>query len=187
MTSTVEICNYALAKVGEQTIVSLNDGTDPANQCDLLYPFARDYVLRAHPWNCAIKRTALAASTTEPIYEFDNQYPLPSDLLRLLDVDLGSDDDWRVENGAIVANVDGALNIRYVYRIEDPNRFDAHVVEVLASYLAVQLVEPLTQSNTKKQLLTQQFEQVFAIARRSDAQEDPPARLEDGSWLKARI
>lgn len=187
MTSVVDICNFALAKVGEQTIISLGDGTPPSNYCDLLYPQSRDYVLRLHPWNCAIKRKALAASTTEPVYNFDNRFPVPSDLIRLLDVDLDNTQTWRVENKAIYADVDGPLNIRYVYRIEDPNEFDSHVADLVALRLAVMLVEPLTQSNTKKQILLQEFKDEYVIARRSDSQEDSPAKQEDGSWLQARI
>lgn len=188
MTSVVDICNYALAKVGEQTIVSLGDGTPPSNYCDLLYGKSRDFILRAHPWNCAIKRKALAASTTEPVYDYDNRFPLPSDLLRLLDVDLENyTSGWRVENRAVLADTTGPLNIRYIYRIQDPNEFDSHVVELIAAHLAVELAEPLTQSNTKKQILMQEFKDTFTIARRSDAQEDSPTRRESGSWLRSRI
>lgn len=187
MPSVVDICNYALAKVGEQSITSLDDGTPEATKCKLLYPFARDFVLRAHPWNCTIKRKSLASSTTDPVYEFVSAFNMPSDLLRLLDVDLDNDDDWRVESKKILADVEGPLKIRYVGRIDDPNSFDTHVIEVIACYLALQLVESLTQSNTKKQLIASEYEQAFALARRSDAQEDSPAKLEDGSWLKSRI
>lgn len=187
MASVVDICNYALAKVGEQTIVSLGDGTPESNRCDLLYPLSRDFVLRMHPWNCAIKRVKLAASSTEPVYEFDNRYPLPSDCLRVLDVDLDPQSPWKIEGRAIYADVDGALSVRYVSRLEDTQQMDVHVIDAIASYLALQLVEPLTQSNTKKQLLMDDFRTTIGLAKRSDAQEDSPGIRESGTWLRSRI
>ena len=61
MAATVEsICNSALAKVGATSISSIS-GTDKKSVlCNLLYSKVRDKVLKAHPWNFAIKRARLA-------------------------------------------------------------------------------------------------------------------------------
>lgn len=185
MASVVDICNYALSKVGENTIISLDEGTPEANRCKALYPLSRDSVLRIHPWNCVIKRARIASSVDDPEWGFDKSFPLPADNLRLLDVDTVN--DWRVESNSILADTTGPLDIRYISRVEDSQQYDAHVVDVISSHLAIELVEVLTQSNTKKQLLMQQHEKIVTNAKRSDSQEDSPAPLDDGSWLTSRI
>lgn len=184
MASVVDICNYALSKVGDNKIVAIDEGTPEANQCEILYPRARDFVLRNHPWNCAIGRSLLASSITAPAWGFEKAYPLPADCLRVLDVVDAS--EWRVEGNHILTDFDGALKVRYVKRIEDTEQFDAHVVEVISSFLAIELAESLTQSNTKKQILLEQHKSLMALAKRSDAQEDYPAKIADDTWLQSR-
>jgi hypothetical protein len=58
--SEVSIANMALSHVGQHNqIAALSDSTEAARQCNLHYEQARDSLLRAHPWNFAIKRTVL--------------------------------------------------------------------------------------------------------------------------------
>lgn len=55
----VSICNMALSRIGHTTISALSDANDAARQCNLHYEPSRDGLLRAHPWNFAMKRTRL--------------------------------------------------------------------------------------------------------------------------------
>lgn len=57
----VSIANRALSRVGTNNVLTALDGTgNEANrQCYLHYEPCRDALLRAHPWNFAIKRTVL--------------------------------------------------------------------------------------------------------------------------------
>lgn len=59
----VSIANMALSRVGQHNqIAALSDSNEAARQCNLHYEPARDALLRAHPWNFAIKRTKLITS-----------------------------------------------------------------------------------------------------------------------------
>jgi len=58
-TSDVEICNSALQKIGAETITTLSDNTRRAALCNRQYDKVRKKLLRAHPWNFAIRRAAL--------------------------------------------------------------------------------------------------------------------------------
>lgn len=185
MSSVVDVCNKALDKLGHGPITSLADGTKAANLCTRAWPLIRDQVLRDHPWNFAVKRAVLPPSTTAPGWGFSTAFPLPNDNLRLLEVRDLSTDEYSVEDGSILADAT-TLYIRYIYRVTDPNRYDALFIDAAACRLAFELCEALTQSNTKKDALFQEYEDSLTRARRVDGQENPPQRYEEDEWISVR-
>ena len=60
MASVVGICNRALEKLGGGYIAALTEASKEARALNRAYDYVRDAVLRAHPWNFAIKRASLA-------------------------------------------------------------------------------------------------------------------------------
>jgi len=186
MASVVDICNRALDKLGQGPIVSLEDGTKSANLCNRNWPLIRDQVLRDHPWNFAVRRAILAPDVNEPVWGFNYKSPLPSNCLRLIEVDNLSTGEYQVEGRAILSN-DEAIRIRFIARIADPNDYDSLFQDAVASRLAVELCESLTQSNSKKELLIQEYDMILTAARRVDGQENPPAVFEEDEWLLARF
>jgi hypothetical protein len=185
MPSVVDISNKALDKLGQGPIVSLEDGTKSANLVSRNWEMVRDQVLRDHPWNFAVKRAALAADVTPPAWGFSNQFPFPADLLRLLEVRDLSTGEYQVEANTILAN-DDVLYIRYIRQVIDPNEFDSMFTDAVATRLALELCEALTQSNTKKQMLFEEYDQSLNGARRVDGQENPPAVFEEDEWIEVR-
>ena len=185
MSSIIDVCNKALDKLGQNPIISLTDGNKAANLCSRNWPLVRDQVLREHPWNFAMKRDILAPSTDAPAWGFENQFPLPADWLRLVEIRDLSTGEYQVESNTILANSD-ALYVRYIFRQEDPNKYDALFVDAVASCLAVELAEPLTQSTQKKQLAMQMYVESLVAAKRIDGQENPPVEYEEDDWIKVR-
>lgn len=185
MPSVVDISNKALDKLGQGPITSLEDGTKSANLCNRNWTIIRDQVLRDHPWNFAVKRSILAADTTAPAWGFTYQFPLPSDCLRLLEVRDLSTGEYQVEANQILAD-ESALYVRYIRQVTDPNEYDALFVDTVATRLAFELCEALTQSNTKKEMLWQEYEDSLNRARRVDGQENPPQQYEEDDWVSVR-
>lgn len=185
MSSVVDVCNKALDKVGHGSITSLNDGSTAANLCLRNWETIRDEVLRVHPWNFAVKRTSLAPSTTAPDWGFTNAFPIPADSLRILEIKDSDAFNYQFENKNILSD-ESVLYIRYIYQVTDPNLYDSIFINVVANRLAVELCEPLTQSNTKKQSLLQDYELSLTRARNIDGQENPPASYVEDEWIKAR-
>lgn len=185
MASVVDVCNRALDKLGQGSIVSLEDGTKAANLCIRNWPLIRDQVLRDHPWNFAVKRVTLAPDVAEPAWGFNYRTPLPTDCLRLIEVRDLSEGEYQVEGRAILSNQD-VLYVRYIARVIDPNEYDALFQDAVASRLAVELCEPLTQSNSKKDILIQEYDMILTAAKRADGQENPPAPFEEDTWLLSR-
>ena len=65
--SDLDLVNFALAKAGAEAIESLDDTDHTAKICNKLYIPTKDFVLRQHAWNCAIKKADLGSANVPPI------------------------------------------------------------------------------------------------------------------------
>jgi hypothetical protein len=189
-TSVIEICNNALLDLGEEAIVSLADNTKAARLCNQRWPAVRDAVLRAHPWNCATAQTRLAAGSEPPAWQYDRRFPLPADCLRVLavEVDGAALEAWEVQEGAILCDEDGPLDIAYIRRIEDPRLFDPLLCEALSSRLSATLAYPITASTSLAQSFWSAYAEKLREARGVDAREAAPISAPGPtSWLRAKL
>lgn len=88
MASVVDICNLALAHLGDEATVSSIDppeGSAQAEHCARFYPVARDTALEAHDWNFATTRNVLAlVGSAWPSWAFC--YELPTPCIRAISV-----------------------------------------------------------------------------------------------------
>ncbi len=64
--SDTGIANVALSRLGAERIASISEDTENARLINAVYGTLRDEVLRAHPWNFAIKRSIPALVYSEP-------------------------------------------------------------------------------------------------------------------------
>lgn len=197
--SDVAIANLALTKLGELRIFDLTEDTKPAREVNAVYAMLRNKLQRRYAWRFCVKRTSLAASTTAPAFGYTYQYPLPADCLRVLQVgqyypapDLsnlvgGSTAEYSIEARQILSNDSGPLAVRYLARIEDPTQFDAAFDEALASWVAYNVAEALTQSSSKREQALQDFQLAIRDAVLANAIENPPQTLADDTWVAARL
>lgn len=88
MASVIDICNLALAHLGDTATVSSispPEGSAQAEHCARFYPIARDSLLEMHFWNFSVRRIALAqVPCIWP--EWDYAYALPSDVNNIIAV-----------------------------------------------------------------------------------------------------
>ncbi len=190
MASTVGICNRALQKLGAKTITSLEDDSVSARACNAAYESVKLAELRAHTWNCAIKRFSLAEDDPAPaIGDYAHSYTLPADWLRQLPPDPSqntADIDWVIESRKILTNESAPLAGRYVADITDPNQMDALLREAISAKLAWELAEALTQSNSKRDSAKGDYESAIKEARKTNAIEKPAPKTADDSWVTVR-
>lgn len=196
MASETDIVNSALRKIAARPIVSLNDGSPNANAADDLYEPLRDELLRSHIWNFSVKRQKLAQSAITPAFEFDYQYVVPSDFLRVVSVydnDAGtgeSDLRYKVEyddtDGTVIRTDAKDVWLRYVAKSIDPNNMSPQFREVLAFRLAMDLAIGIANSNTLSELMASRFKSAYIQAKSADAIEDYPEELPEGSWTRVR-
>ena len=186
MASEVQLCNLALAKVGDEQITSLTENSKAARLCNLVYEPMRDATLRAHPWNFAIKRIELAANTLTPAYEYNTQFTLPSDFLRLIGTNMLDTAKFTVEGNQLLCNV-SALKIKYIYAVTDPNVFDWLFNEALSARIAAELSIPMTDNRSLTVDLFNLFSTKLSDARTADATEGTPDDITADTWLNSRI
>lgn len=186
MTSKVGICNKALIKIGAETIASLTEGSENANTLSAVYDAVRDAELRKHPWNFAIKRKQIAEDAEAPEFGYETQYTMPTDLLRILPGNARTI-DWKIEGRKIVTNSTGALNIRYIARVDDPELYDGAFVDTLACALAVEICERRTQSNQKAVMVREDYKSSIREAKRVNAFENLSEDMPVDDWLAARL
>lgn len=203
MASQVEICNRALTKLGAARITALTDNSKSARVMASLWDTVRRSELRRRNWGFAMARDSLPASATAPAWGFANAFPLPSDFLRLSQVndtfavpsltDYRQEDDaaWSIERvGGVVCiccDFDAPLKVRYVVDVTDPAQFDALFVEALASKLAYEACYEITQSRQGMEAAMQDYKAAITDAARNNAIEKAPAGLPDDSWIMGRL
>ena len=187
MATGVSICSNALLMLGAQTINDFNEPLDRAKLAANLYPTIRDDLLRTHPWNCTIKRVLLAPDATPPAFGYANQFELPADFLRVLEVgQAGQQIDYLVEGRSILADA-VSVELRYVYLNEVENTWDASLVGLLTLAMACAMAYPITQSSALQAAFEQKLVMAKKVARAVDGQEDPPQTLGDERLFAARF
>lgn len=187
MATGVSICSNALLMLGAQTINDFNEPVDRAKLAANLYPTIRDDLLRTHPWNCTIKRALLAPDATPPAFGYANQFELPADFVRVLEVgQAGMQIDYLVEGRSILADAT-SLQLRYVYLNEVENTWDASLVGLLTLAMACAMAYPITQSSALQAAFEQKLAMAKKVARAVDGQEDPPQTLGDERLYAARF
>ncbi len=189
-TSDTDILNDALIQIGEQRINSIDDDNKRARLGKIIYDKARDALLRAHPWNFAVKRIELtSASSTAPVYGFSKAFNLPDDFLRFIKTE-APNYPFALENHlgsrAILADR-SSVQFRYVADVTDPNQFDELFKRVLATRIALDLAISLTRNQSLRDRLRAEFEDTMAEAQFADSQEAPIQTLEPIEWLNARF
>jgi hypothetical protein len=200
MASAVDIANSALTKLGESRIISLLDDTKPAREINAIFALRRDSMLRAYNWNFAMERTTLPALSTAPSWGYSIAYQLPSDCLRVVQVNdiwhipglmdfIGGPDDepYKIEGRTIVSDIAAPLKLRYIKRNVNYGEYDATFVEVLAIDLAFHTCTAITGSGTEKDSLRQDKRDALKEAVRANAIELPPQLIGDDSWIAARF
>lgn len=188
MASEVGIANAALRKLGQSPITSFSENSKAARLANERYEDVRDELLYRHPWNFAMKRDSRAASTTPPAWGYTAAYPLPTDYIRMHEVNGENEGTgkWKVEDGSVVTDLEAPLEIRYVYRVTDANRMNSSFREALASVLAADWAEDITGDDTVVQTAERKSRIAVAQARSNDGQEGIPDQFEADEWTNAR-
>ncbi|WP_207625639.1 hypothetical protein [Paenalcaligenes suwonensis] len=191
--SKVAIANRALTKLGAARIIALDDDSKASNTMDSMFDIVCEAELRANVWHFAKARAELPALSERPAFGYSHQFQLPADYLRIVQVGSpqfvgtpGIKGRYSIEGRRILIDHEGPLRVRYIRKISDPTLFDALFVEALACRLAAESCEAITNSNSKKQAMWEEYGQALTVARRANAIERPALAMSDDTWLEAR-
>lgn len=184
MTPT-DIVNQALGLLGESAISGYDENLPVARAARAHYETTRDSLLRRHRWNFARKRAELSQLSEAPAFGFANKYALPSDCLRVLQLNglsaLECEADFEIEGLELLTDADTA-KIVYVARIADPSKWDSLFVEAFIYKLGAALAIQVADSLQKQQILESRFEQLkLPSAIGVDARESKPRVIHPGT------
>ena len=200
MTKTkLDICNMALAILGQDYMSSLQEENQRAVLCNQFYDIVRQQLLRAHDWGFARTKDKLVLLREEE----DNPehitmvYRKPAACLfvirlyneggrRFLD-----DREFKLEYDSVIkqevirTRMQDAY-VEYVRDIEDTSIFDSQFVSALAAMLAHEIAMSLTGSTNLSQLAMQKYQLALNDARYSNKVEQLEDAVIENPFLNSR-
>ncbi len=183
--SSIELCNSALTKIGSEPIIGFTDGTKTSDACKLRYDPCRRSVLRLHTWTCAATRKILTPDIDAPVFGWGQQFTLPTDCLRILEIN-DNCEDFELENRKILIN-DSTVNLRYVFDLQDVSKMDDLLAEAIACRLAWDISYQITQSNTITTECFNAYKDALRSAKTPNAQEQAPREVTADYYLESRF
>lgn len=201
MASEVDICNLALARLGDNaTVASIDppEGSAQAEHCARFYAIARDSLLEMHAWKFATRRVTLATLTVAT-WNWTYAYAEPSGALKLLavlsataanDADTQDFEAASDESGtAIVLTNQEDATLRYVARTTDTTKFSPLFVDALAWLMASYLAGPVLKGDAgaaAAKACYQSFLVAFSLAKTSDANQRNVRPDHSPAWIAGR-
>lgn len=210
MANEIQICNFALSHIGASSISSFNESSKEAIECNRLYEYERDSVLRDHRWNFAVKQETLALLTEEYLgWEFAYSYPI--DCLAIHKIYNEYDSTVNRYNGCynyqyypmgniqyevrannslssriILTNEEDAKVI-YTAKITTPNLFDPIFIETLSWKLAADLAQPVRGDLQLQQFCEQKYALLLTKAMSKDSNEGYEIPVDSNSYINSRL
>ncbi len=158
MTSKTDICNLALLRLGQGQISNITELSPAGVACSTLYDLSRRAVLAMHPWRFAQKEVTLAVKAETPD-SYAYSYLIPSDCITVVGISPFHSVppiEFETFGNAIWTNTAEA-DARYIWDIEDCNKFTPLFVSALAWYLAADLVPTITGKLDQQSAMLQGF------------------------------
>lgn len=200
MASEIDICNLALARLGEEaTLASIDppEGSAHADHCARFYPIARDALLEMRTWSFATTRVYLAPRAIAT-WEWSYAYARPTNCVRALAVLPATAASTDVTQPFVQASADGTsviltnqenATLRFTELITDTTRFSPLFVNALSILLASKLAGPILkgsagQNESKAQM--QAFMAFLAMASTSDANQQSVQPTHSAPWMAGR-
>lgn len=199
MASQLSIWNRALQKMGSEQLVDLDENNKRSRALERAWEPVRDALLEQYPWTFAKKLVNLTKDGTyNPEWKYSFQYILPADALAVLEADI--EDSYEVvqprysatdpatmpSKVAIATDFDGTLPVKYTARVTNTEIYSPLFNELLATALALETCEEITQSNAKKESLKDDYKMLNRQAKSVHTKQRTPEQPQDGSWWASR-
>jgi len=198
MASLVDIANFALGEVAEQTINTLDDATTPAREAKRFIFQAIREALGEAKWKCAREEAVLVQDATAPLFGWEYAYNLPVNFIRMvsfndIDPDNVTAELFEVRKRRLVTD-ETAASIIYVSDLTvgdgDVNSMPPLLVKAVYLSLASKLAWAMQQNRTLKAGLEELSVAAMKKARAADAQEEfrPLMNMASQSrWVSGRV
>ena len=203
MSGKIDICNLALAQLGENPVASLTEQSENARRLDLMYEPERKAVLRAHEWGFAQRWDNLAALDLPP-EEIPAgfgckawAYPAKALMVTRVFPDgchrPGRDWQWKefysASQGvrALAVNKESEkLRVCYTADVQDTTLFDDLFVKAFALDLAHALAQTITGKEDLGSLCLQKYQLLIDEARIANMSERRDVPEQTSAFIEVR-
>ncbi len=193
MATPTQICNFALASLGEAPISNIeNPSTDIEQLMQLYYPLLRDATLEEKDWTFATRRLVLEIVDADgEHWGYGNSFTVPNDVARVIDVrdnphdNAPSDLKWRFEDRKIICDAN-KIYVRYIIDNIDPSTFSPMFVQALAARIAAEACIPVTENVGLSQQLWNVFSNKLSEAIHNDNLQGKSQQLHATKLMRVR-
>ena len=199
-TTRLKLYNGALRLLGERKLASLSENREPRRLLDEAWDAgtadgAVRHCLELGQWTFATRAIELTYSpSVSPDFGYRYAFDKPTDFIRT--TALCRDEYFRIplleysdEAGFWFADLQ-TIYVRYMSSDAsyggDLSMWPESFSKLVEAYLAVEICEPLTQSETKLKKVEKTFSDALKFARSLDAMNKPSVIPPQGSWVSAR-
>lgn len=198
--SDVELCNAALKLLGSESLTSFEEGSDLAETCSALYADTIRALQASYPWRFTLAKQQLSRLADPPANEWTYQHALPPDRLLLRQLFPSSAvgappvGDYEIFGARVFSD---QPDLWADYQVAtDPATWPPYFRDVARHALAAALAVPVTESTDRADYYARRafgtpgeggMGGLMGMARRLDAQQQPPQRIEDFPLIAARF
>ena len=195
--SQIAICNMALTHLGQRTITSIDEASEPARKMKLIWESTRDEVLADAEWTFATKSEALAAVSGVTSIEWDYIYQKPARCLKVRrlfnesTVDTDTVTPYEIilltstNSEGIATDMEGAY-LKYTYQVTDPTLFSPAYAKSLSLKLAADTAKALTGDINMRDKMLSYYMASLDGAKLVNSQQKKEATSDSSSLLDAR-
>jgi len=186
--SKTEIINKSLTLLGANSITNIDDNTNNARIVSGVYEIALKSILSECRWNFATTRKLLTSVDVDLDWYDAGEtfiYAKPVNCVRIF----GTNDDnatWREEGDYIISDT-AKLGIRYVYYLDEPNKYPVFFVEAFVDKLASDIAFMILNSSQKSQEMLERYTKIsLPKAMSENAQAGEHQYIKDDAWELAK-
>lgn len=199
MSSKITICNLALAHLGQEPLVSLEQTDERARRLNLFYEPVKEEVLRTHNWGFACAREILSLlEKRDSDLPYVYQYPADALYVRRVFCPDGrrglrgaegvqfKEEYLKTYNTRVLCTALPDAAAEYTKNILDAGVFDAAFVKAFSLALAADMAVALTGDSALAAQLLQKYTLSLDEARRSNMTEGLADHSVSSAFVEAR-
>lgn len=195
MITKIDICNLALAHLGQEPISSLTQDEEKARRCNLFFEPVKREVLRTHNWAFAGSLVSLSLLAHYPHTPWPYRYAYPKDCLFLRKVYAKENPaqsyafkeiyEQDIHARVILCGAEQA-QAEYTRDVKDESLFDPAFVKVFSLALAADLAVTLTADVALAQKILQKYTLSLEEARRCNMTENFDIHHSKSAFVEVR-
>ncbi len=188
MTTNIDLTNNALLLIGANEITSFDTAVDTSREARIssrLYENNYHLLLSMAIWHFAKAKTALTADAEAPLNEFNSQFTLPDDTVKLVNIYTGGS-HYTISEEQIFSNQSGEIEIDYIFRVDEdnlPKWFQAMFEFYWASILAL----PVTRKAEISAEMDKQFKERLTSVMVTNAEQVPTESFGNNPFVESRF